>query len=619
MIRATLILIFFLLLNFQWLNGQEICDNAIDDDGDGLVDLNDDDCICDGLLPSSLIPNPSFEEMNCCPTANEMLHCADYWIQASAPTTDYVHTCEGYLGNTSIPAFAPLPFADGEGGVGFRDGQAQAGNNYKEYVGACLLEPMEVGVSYRLDFFVGFRDNVPGSTSFNIALFASSDCNNLPFGAYNDYLIGCPLNAGGYVQLGETFVSGSNEWVNVVFEFTAVQPYEVIVLGPSCSPNPNYYLDPYFYVDRLTLAKSADFQVPYESISGSICDNDLVLQVPADEANSYQWYQDGVAMIGETQPFLQLTSIDNAEGIYSVMITTPEGCFISKDYNLLIPPYYETTSAYICENDFLVVGTDTLTIPGYYEIWLAAADGCDSVSQIYLDVLENTYSTVQDTFCLGDLFFFHDIYTTEAGTFETALINANGCDSVITLHLTGVGTGLGVELPETQFINLGQSITLEPLFYDPVYTLFTWTNLDGNILGDTPSLSLTQPTQSQWLYLLASNNAECTQLDSVEVKVIPDYSVYIPNVFSPDGNGINDEFTCYVTGAVSSIAAFSIYDRWGNLIFQEEDISSPGNYKGWNGKTSGEPAMQGVYVYMIKIKFLNGVEKLFAGDVTLLR
>ena len=211
----------FFSLSFQ-LQAQEVCDNAIDDDGDGLTDLNDDDCICNSLVPSSLIPNPSFEEMTCCPLENERLDCADGWIQASAPTTDFVHTCGGYLGNTSIPAFAPLPFADGEGGVGFRDGQGQVGSNYKEYVGACLTEPMETGASYRLDFFVGFQDNIPGSKDFNIALFATTQCSRLPFGG-NSTQIGCPLNAGNYVQLGELHVSGSNEWVNAVLNLWQIR------------------------------------------------------------------------------------------------------------------------------------------------------------------------------------------------------------------------------------------------------------------------------------------------------------------------------------------------------------------------------------------------------------
>ena len=51
----------------------EICDNGIDDDQDGLIDLNDDDCACTVIEPVSVIPNPSFEDMNCCPTERSQL------------------------------------------------------------------------------------------------------------------------------------------------------------------------------------------------------------------------------------------------------------------------------------------------------------------------------------------------------------------------------------------------------------------------------------------------------------------------------------------------------------------------------------------------------------------
>jgi len=54
----------------------EICDNAIDDDGDGMIDLNDQDCFCEIQVPESLIPNPSFEEQNCCPSGRSELNCA---------------------------------------------------------------------------------------------------------------------------------------------------------------------------------------------------------------------------------------------------------------------------------------------------------------------------------------------------------------------------------------------------------------------------------------------------------------------------------------------------------------------------------------------------------------
>ena len=109
MTKKLLLFIFVCLSSVCY--GQEICDNGIDDDGDGLIDLNDEECVCSTFLPSSLIPNPSFEERTCCPMMNARLDCAVGWRQASAPTTDYVHTCGNYLGNTSIPAFAPSAFS----------------------------------------------------------------------------------------------------------------------------------------------------------------------------------------------------------------------------------------------------------------------------------------------------------------------------------------------------------------------------------------------------------------------------------------------------------------------------------------------------------------------------
>ncbi|MFT5166836.1 MAG: hypothetical protein ACI8P3_002068 [Saprospiraceae bacterium] len=90
----------------------EICDNAIDDDNDGLIDLNDPDCEYEIIEPVSLIPNPSFEDMNCCPSNRSQLNCTDSWIQASEPTTDYLHTC-GWMGWDDFPP--PLPFPDGQG------------------------------------------------------------------------------------------------------------------------------------------------------------------------------------------------------------------------------------------------------------------------------------------------------------------------------------------------------------------------------------------------------------------------------------------------------------------------------------------------------------------------
>ena len=109
----SLILILVIVMGYTSLEAQEICNDAIDNDSDGLIDLNDDDCICMDLLPESLIANPSFEEFSCCPQNGSELNCADSWIQASLATTDYWHTC-GLTSPFWLGYQTPLPFPDGQ-------------------------------------------------------------------------------------------------------------------------------------------------------------------------------------------------------------------------------------------------------------------------------------------------------------------------------------------------------------------------------------------------------------------------------------------------------------------------------------------------------------------------
>jgi len=90
------ILSLYLTFNAQ-VNIPEICDNALDDDGDGLIDLNDPDCKCSGIKdtifsPSSLIPNPSFEDYIICPDTVAQLEWCRSWIQAVSATYDSFNT-----------------------------------------------------------------------------------------------------------------------------------------------------------------------------------------------------------------------------------------------------------------------------------------------------------------------------------------------------------------------------------------------------------------------------------------------------------------------------------------------------------------------------------------------
>ena len=87
-----------------------------------------------------------------------------------------------------------------------------------------------------------------------------------------------------------------------------------------------------------------------------------------------------------------------------------------------------------------------------------------------------------------------------------------------------------------------------------------------------------------------------------------DYHVFLPNVFSPNGDGSNDVF--FVRGKGFKSLVFQVYDRWGNKMFETTD-----KYKGWDGTKNGKKVEAGVYVYYVKAEFYDGVEKSIEGNV----
>ncbi len=112
-------------------------------------------------------------------------------------------------------------------------------------------------------------------------------------------------------------------------------------------------------------------------------------------------------------------------------------------------------------------------------------------------------------------------------------------------------------------------------------------------------------------YYLFDNFSLCPCDDTIPQKVPPPV-VFIPNIFSPNGDGSNDVFC--VRGPEIDSLHLQIYNRWGNLVFESNDIND-----GWDGTFKGEKCEEGVYVYWAEITFKNGVKEMKKGDVSLVR
>jgi gliding motility-associated-like protein len=107
--------------------------------------------------------------------------------------------------------------------------------------------------------------------------------------------------------------------------------------------------------------------------------------------------------------------------------------------------------------------------------------------------------------------------------------------------------------------------------------------------------------QAEGMYSVEmESQAGCLGSDSVYVKLvseeIPEFEIFVPNAFSPNGDGINDIFQIKFPNSTFNLqhSTLSIFNRWGEEIFQSDDIT-----QGWDGKKNGKDCPGGVYVYKI--------------------
>lgn len=119
------------------------------------------------------------------------------------------------------------------------------------------------------------------------------------------------------------------------------------------------------------------------------------------------------------------------------------------------------------------------------------------------------------------------------------------------------------------------------------------------------------------VYTATAENQCGTSEDEVFVSVKNCDDYFVPNIFSPNHDGINDYFGPTPSDAIQSVVRLSIYDRWGSQMFEVNNINAADEEKMWDGTYRGQPVSPGVYVYLIKLKLVSGKEILLKGSVTL--
>jgi gliding motility-associated-like protein len=118
-------------------------------------------------------------------------------------------------------------------------------------------------------------------------------------------------------------------------------------------------------------------------------------------------------------------------------------------------------------------------------------------------------------------------------------------------------------------------------------------------------------------YTLVVTQGSCSDSDEVCIEVINEISIFVPTAFSPNGDGQNDFL--YVYGKGIKVLKFIVYDRWGEKVFQTDQMETTDHSTGWDGNFRGLPMNTGIFTWYLSVEFLNGQAQTMKGDLTLVR
>ena len=207
--------------------------------------------------------------------------------------------------------------------------------------------------------------------------------------------------------------------------------------------------------------------------------------------------------------------------------------------------------------------------------------------------------------------------TLSAGTYNINITGDNGCKQSLNLELIEPSTP-SLKLGEDVTIFLGETYTIKPIASFIIDSI-KWTNKSS--LECTPGCvePIASPQFSTTYKATAYSKDGCKATDDINIYVVEKESVYIPNSFSPNGDGINDQWLVFTDQTVKQIKKMYIYDRWGEAILIQENFPPNDPAYGWNGKFRNQLMNDAVFVFYVQVEFNDGRVKEYKGDINLLR
>jgi gliding motility-associated-like protein len=314
--------------------------------------------------------------------------------------------------------------------------------------------------------------------------------------------------------------------------------------------------------------------------------------------------------------------------------------FGTADYFIWSTSPLFTDTLNVSVSDSIAVVTPSGPTMYYVE---AGNAGCSHIDSVFVDFISSAISlTADDAICVGEITTITVTNSNPAITFSYAW----SPDSVIVVP--SVSNQVQVQPMVTQYIYVTASSSTGCVVQDSIQisvsdipdasviasaseTLIPeggTTTLIGEPAGLTyqwsPENGVTNPTMQTTsavvdkttIYTLTVSDGICAKSDTVLVKaygfICEEPFVYVPNAFSPNGDGEND--VLYVRGPMIEGMVFRIFDRWGEMVFESTDRNF-----GWDGKFRGRDLDPDVYDYYLKAICIGGDESIIKGNISLMK
>lgn len=209
------------------------------------------------------------------------------------------------------------------------------------------------------------------------------------------------------------------------------------------------------------------------------------------------------------------------------------------------------------------------------------------------------------------------IYSSSGNMTATVIAtNSSGCKDTATktVRIHPLPT---VSMPPDITIPAGTTITL-PAIYSGNMTSYAWSPPTFLSCTSCPQPAVTPDYNVQYTVTFTDSN-NCRNTGNIVIKALcKNANVFIPNTFSPNGDGSNDVFYPRGTG-LDRTKVMRIFNRWGEIVFEKYDFPVNNAASGWDGTWKGKKANADVYIYQLEVYCQNGELLTYQGNIALIR